>query len=238
MLDELLDELQGAKLFSKLDLRSGYHQIRMKEADIEKTAFRTHDGHYEFLVMPFGLTNAPSTFQALMNEVFKPYSRKYVLVFFDDILVYSKGEEEHKEHLKKVLQVLVDHKLYAKRSKCVFAASEVEYLGHVISSDGVKTVSKKIAAMVEWPKPQTLKALRGFLGLTGYYRKFTKNYGQIAGPLTDLLKNDAFKWSEKTELAFEKLKEACSQPPCLAYQIFARPSLWNVMQVDMGLGQY
>jgi hypothetical protein len=217
VIDDLLDELSGAQYFTKLDLHSGYHHICMKEEDIPKTAFKTHEGHYEFLVMPFDLCNAPSTFQSLMNHVFHPFLHHFVLVFFDDILIYRKTWQSHLAHVDQVLQLLSQHKKILKKSKCAFGASEVEYLGHIVSKDGVRVDPKKIEAMQDWSHSKTLKSLHGFLGLTRYYLKFVKNYGKIAAPLTTLLKKNAFSWTLVVDHSFQALKATmcttCSGSP-------------------------
>jgi hypothetical protein len=180
VIDELLDELAGAQFFSRLDLRAGYHQICMKPEDEEKTAFKTHQGHYQFRVMPFGLCNAPATFQCVMNSILSPCVRKFALVFMDDILVYNPDLQAHAQHLSAILQLLYDNNFYVKPSKCSFEQTELEYLGHIVSSHGVATDPRKTQAMQDWPRPTTTTELQGFLGLTGYYRKFIRNYGIIA----------------------------------------------------------
>jgi hypothetical protein len=169
IIEEILDELAGAMFFTKLDMKPGYHQVRMCVADEFKTAFKTHQGHYQFKVMPFGLTNAPSTFQCIMNEILSPFLRKFVLVFLDDILIYSPSLAEHEKHVQKVFDVLRAHKLFLKPSKCSFAQHSLEYLGHIISKDGVSTDPAKTKAMLQWPRPASITEVRGFLGLTGYY---------------------------------------------------------------------
>lgn len=215
-IDELLDQLGNARVLSKLDLMSGYHQIRIKASDTHKTAFRTRYGHYEFQVLPFGLTNAPATFMRLMNDVFRPLLDTCVVVFLDDILIYSPDEGTHAQHLRQVLGLLREHKLYAKRSKCEFFLPELEFLGHIVGAKGIRTDPKKLKAIQDWPTPANTTDVRAFHGLASYYRKFIRHFSEIAAPLTSLTGTKSnFAWTPEAESSFQALKEALTSPPVL-----------------------
>ncbi|KAJ0779178.1 putative nucleotidyltransferase, Ribonuclease H [Helianthus annuus] len=210
--------------------------IRLQEGTIAKTAFRTHNGHNEFLVMPFGLTNAPSTFQRLMNDIFRPFLRKFVLVFFDDILIYSATWEEHLSHLRLVFKTLLDNQLVAKLSKCVFGQTQVGYLGHIVSAESIAVDPEKIVCIQNWPTPKNVKDVRSFLGLAGYYRRFIRQYASIAGPLTDLLKKDNFTWSPPQEDAFVRLKTLLSSTSVLRLPDFSKPFTIETDALGTGVG--
>ncbi|XP_075081750.1 uncharacterized protein LOC142166417 [Nicotiana tabacum] len=215
-IDDLFDQLQGARCFSKIDLRSGYHQVRVREKDIPKTAFRTRYGHFEFLVMSFGLTNAPAVFMDLMNSLFRPFLDLFVIVFIDDILVYSRSEDEHADHLRAVLQTLRDRKLYAKFSKCEFWLKSVAFLGHIVSDEGIKVDTQKIEAVKSWPRPTTPTEVRSFLGLAGYYRRFVEGFSSLSAPLTKLTQKETkFQWTEACERSFQELKNKLTSAPVL-----------------------
>jgi hypothetical protein len=203
-INDLFDQLKDAKIYSKIDLRSGYHQVRIKDEDIKKTVFRTRYGHYEFTVVPFGLSNAPVVFMCPMNGVFREYIDKFVIVFLDDILVYSKSEEEHEHHLKMVLQVLRENQLYAKLSKCSFYQKQIHYLGHFISKDGIVMDPEKIGSIIEWSVLKNVTEFRSFMGLSGHYRRFIAGFSRIAHPITSLQRKEKkFQWTKECERSFQ-----------------------------------
>jgi hypothetical protein len=223
-IDVLFYQLVGAKVFSKIDLYSGYHHIKIRASDVSKTAFTTRYGLYEFLVMSFGLTNAPAYFMYLMNSVFMPELDKFVVVFIDDILVYSKNEEEHARHLHVVLQRLREHHLYAKLSKCDFWLKEIKFLGHTISQASIAVDLDKVQEVMNWKPPTTVRQIRGFLGLAGYYRRFIPDFSRIAKPITELLKKEAkFVWGQKCEDAFHALRQHLTTAPVLAQPDSSKP---------------
>ena len=236
-IEELMDHLAGAKYFSKIDLYSGYHQIRIKKEDTHKTAFHTRYGHYEFLVLPFGLTNASATFMTLMNDIFREYLDEFVIVYLDDILIYSKTKEEHLKHLRLVLKTLKEHKLYAKLKKCELVRQKVEYTGHYISAEGITVDPRKISTIKDWPAPTNVSEVRSFLGLASYYRKFVPGFSAVATPLTSLLHKDKhFQWTSSEQEAFNTLKKKLTTTPVLLLPDPNKPFTITTDTSDFAIG--
>ncbi|GBG92248.1 hypothetical protein CBR_g55017 [Chara braunii] len=236
-IDDLLDMVQGCTVFSKVDLKSGYHQIEMAEEDVYKTTFKTRYETYEFLVMPFGLCNALGTFQTEMHRIFRPYLDKFMVVYLDDILVFNKTAREHAEHLALVLQSLCDNQYKINREKSSFGVPSVIYPGHVISGDGLAPEAAKLAAIQEWPQPRTVRDVRSFMGLASYYRKFVRNFSVVAAPLTNLTKKDTpFLWSLPCQLAFTRLKKALTRAPVLKLPDPTLPFILTTDASQYGIG--
>jgi hypothetical protein len=211
-------------VFSKIDLRSDYHQLKVRECDIPKTAFISRYGLYEFTVMSFGLTNALAYFMYMMNKVFMEYLDKFVVVFIDDILIYSRNEEEHEGHLRLVLQMLRDHKLYAKLRKCEFWLKQVAFLGYVISKGGISVDPSKVQDVLSWNAPTSVSDIQSFLGLAGYYRRFIEGFSKISRPMTELLKKDKqFEWTSACQSSFQELKKRLMTAPVLVMPDMEKP---------------
>ncbi|CAI7805577.1 unnamed protein product, partial [Closterium sp. NIES-53] len=235
--EELFDMLGEATVLSKLDLHSSYHQIRLAEDDIKKTAFRTRYGHFEFRVLPFGLTNAPATFMGLMNDIFRPFLDRFVIVFLDDILIFSKSLEEHAQHLCIVLDTLRQHRLYAKLSKCTFARSSIGFLGHIISSKGIAMDPAKVQCLADWPAPRTVAELQSFIGLAKYYRKFIFKFSHICALSTGLFRQGvAFQWGPPQQTAFSSIKAALTSAPVLTVVDPSRPYFIWTDASDVAVG--
>jgi transposase InsO family protein len=218
LMNELRDRVRSAKIFTKLDLKSGYNLIRIKEGDEWKTAFRSRYGHYEYKVMPFGLANAPATFQNMMNEVFRDMIDMGVVIYLDDILIYSESEDDHVELVKKVLARLQEHQLAIAPEKCDWHQSKVNFLGYIISAEGIEMDQEKIKTVLEWEPPGTVKEVQSFLGFANFYRRFIEGYSKLTRPLTDLTKkSEKFKWSENCQLVFEELKKRFTSAPILRH---------------------
>ncbi|PKU64652.1 RNA-directed DNA polymerase [Dendrobium catenatum] len=235
-LEDMLDKLAGATLLSKLDLRSGYHQIRIRLGDEWKTAFKTRDGLFEWRVMPFGLCNAPATFMRLMNEILKTALGKYCVVYFDDILVYSKSLADHRAHLSNIFDILREHKLYINFPKCEFATGKVHFLGFIISNSGVHMDPQKVLAITEWPIPQSATEIRSFIGLANFYRRFIKGFSIIVAPLTDSLKAKSWQWTPDQDNSFKIIKIALTTAPVLAIPDFNKPFHVDTDASAVGIG--
>ena len=208
--------MRGARVYSKIDLRTGYNQLSVRETDFPKTAFRTRYGHFEFIAMPFGLTNALATVMDLMHRVFQPYLDQFIVVFVDDILIYSQSEWEHEYHLRIILQLLRDHQLYAKFSKCEFWLTELRFLRHVESASGVSVDPKKVEAVISWERPKSVFEIRSFLGLTRYYRRLIEDFSRLTAPMTRLTQKEVkFDWDDRCEEAFQELKRRLTTAPIL-----------------------
>ncbi|KAA0051933.1 putative gag-pol polyprotein [Cucumis melo var. makuwa] len=237
-INDLLDQLGGALIFSKIDLRSGYLQIRIRPGDEWKTAFKTNEGLFKWLVMPFGLSNAPSTFMRLMNQVLHPFLNKFVIVYFDDILDFSRTLDEHHLHLQQLFEALAKNELYINLKKCIFCVEEIAFLGFIIRKNHILMDEKKVEAIKNWPIPTSVKEVQAFVGLASFYRKFIHNFITIAAPIMDCLKKGSFLWGNKRQDSFELLKEKLSNNPILELPDFSQPFEVAVDACGTGIGSF